>query len=607
MSSNFKNYIVLFSLIPLILSVGIAPAFPFVMAQQNDDVECFGDQVLVKRYSDDSLHCMDALTATIWDTYGTGKIVDDAATSSEDLSLEQNSSSNVPLSQSKTKPNIIVIMPDDVGWYNIGAYNDGIMAGLTPNIDSIGRDGMRFTDYYADPSCTAGRSSFITGELPVRTGLTTVGQAGAKIGMPEKAPTIATVLKSMGYSTGQFGKNHLGDLNMYLPTVHGFDEFFGYLYHLDAMEDPFQKTYPPEQNLIIGPRNMVHSWASDVDDDTVDSRWGKVGKQVIEDAGTLPPKRMETIDTEILNHAINFMDKSLDEEKPFFLWLNPSRMHVVTHLSEHYDNTRTPENGWSIYEAGMLEVDDDVGKVMTFLEENGIKENTIVIFTTDNGAEVFTWPDGGMTPFRGTKGQILEGGMRVPMLVQWPSGIPSGVVENGLMSGLDWFPTLVAAAGNPNIVSELKNGKTIDGKTYKVHLDGYNQLDMLTGQGESNRNVLYYFADASLGAVRIGDYKYRFTDQPNGWFGATESLGWPVITNLRLDPFERAGFSEGSTEFGSVNYYAYFVYEFWRFVEAQQQVTELVETFSEFPPMQESASFNLEGIKNRVMKSNMGQ
>lgn len=597
----------MFSLIPLILSVGIAPAFPFVIAQQNDDAECLGDQVLVKRYSDDSLHCMDALTATIWDTYGTGKIIDAAATSSEDLSSEQNLSSNVSLSQSKTTPNIIVIMPDDVGWYNIGAYNDGIMAGLTPNIDSIGRDGMRFTDYYADPSCTAGRSSFITGELPIRTGLTTVGQAGAKIGMPEKAPTIATVLKSMGYSTGQFGKNHLGDLNMYLPTVHGFDEFFGYLYHLDAMEDPFQKTYPSEQNLIIGPRNMIHSWASDVDDNTVDSRWGKVGMQVIEDAGTLPPKRMETIDTEILDHAINFMDKSLDEEKPFFLWLNPSRMHVVTHLSEHYDNTRTPENGWSIYEAGMLEVDDDVGKVMAFLEENGIKENTIVIFTTDNGAEVFTWPDGGMTPFRGTKGQILEGGMRVPMLVQWPSGIPSGVVENGLMSGLDWFPTLVAAAGNPNIVSELKNGKTIDGKTYKVHLDGYNQLDMLTGQGESNRNVLYYFADASLGAVRIGDYKYRFTDQPNGWFGATESLGWPVITNLRLDPFERAGFSEGSTEFGSVNYYAYFVYEFWRFVEAQQQVTELVETFSEFPPMQESASFNLEGIKNRVMKSNMGQ
>lgn len=595
----------MFSLIPLILSIGLAPALPFVLAQQNDD-ECLGDQVLVKRYSDDSLHCMDELTATIWDTYGTGKIVD-AATSSEDLSSEQNLSSNVPLSQSKTKPNIIVIMPDDVGWYNIGAYNDGIMAGLTPNIDSIGRDGMRFTDYYADPSCTAGRSSFITGELPIRTGLTTVGQAGAKIGMPEKAPTIATVLKSMGYSTGQFGKNHLGDLNMYLPTVHGFDEFFGYLYHLDAMEDPFQKTYPTEQNLIIGPRNMVHSWASDVDDNTVDSRWGKVGMQVIEDAGTLPPKRMETIDAEIVQHAINFMDKSLDEEKPFFLWLNPSRMHVVTHLSEHYDNTRTPENGWSIYEAGMLEVDDDVGKVMTFLEENGIKDDTIVIFTTDNGAEVFTWPDGGMTPFRGTKGQILEGGMRVPMLVQWPSGIPSGVVENGLMSGLDWFPTLVAAAGNPNIVSELKNGKTIDGKTYKVHLDGYNQLDMLTGQGESNRNVLYYFADADLGAVRIGDYKYRFTNQPNGWFGATESLGWPIITNLRLDPFERAGFSEGSTEFGSINYYAYFVYEFWRFVEAQQQVTELVETFTDFPPMQESASFNLEGIKNKVMRPNMGQ
>jgi len=603
-SANLKSYAISLLLVPLILSIGLAPALPFVAAQ-NDVTQCSGDQVLVKRYSDESLHCLEPLTAQIWDRYGTGKIVD-TTTQSEEQATEPNFS-NISKPQSTTKPNILVIMPDDVGWYNIGAYHDGIMGGLTPNIDMLAENGMRFTDYYADPSCTPARASFITGELPIRTGLTTVGQAGAPIGMPDEAPTVAAVLKSMGYSTGQFGKNHLGDLNKFLPTVHGFDEFFGYLYHLDAMEDPFQKTYPPEKNLIIGPRNMIHSWASDVDDNTVEPRWGKVGKQVIEDAGTLPPKRMETVDDEIADHAINFMKKSLDEDKPFFVWWNPSRMHVVTHLSEEYDNTRTPENGWSIYEAGMLELDDDVGRVMDFLEENGITENTIVVFTTDNGAEVFTWPDGGMTPFRGTKGQILEGGIRVPMIVQWPAQIPAGIVENGLMSGLDWFPTLVAAAGNPNIASEFKTGKTINGKAYKVHLDGYNQLDMLTGQGESNRNVLYYFAGSDLGAVRVGDYKYRYIDQPNGWFGSTESLGWPVITNLRLDPFERAGFSEGSTEFGSLNYYAYFVYEFWRFVDGQQEVQKLVETFEEFPPMQEGASFNLDSIKNKAKPPLAGQ
>jgi len=587
------------------LSIGLAPAIPFVSAQ-NQVTECSENLVMVKRYSDDSIHCLDTITATIWDTYGTGKIIDTVDSQTKETSTIQ-SSSTVSKSKTNSKPNIIVIMGDDIGLYNIGAYNDGIMAGSTPNIDKLAENGMRFTDYYADPSCTPARASFITGQLPVRTGLSTVGQAGSPIGMPDEAPTIAAALKSMGYSTGQFGKNHLGDLNKFLPTVHGFDEFFGFLYHLDAMEDPFQKTYPSEKNLIIGPRNMIHSWASDVDDKTIEPRWGKVGKQIVEDAGPLPPKRMETVDTEITDHAINFMQKSVDEDKPFFVWLNPSRMHVVTHLSDHYDNTRTPENGWTVYEAGMLEVDDGVGRVMAFLEANGITENTIVMFTTDNGAEVFTWPDGGMTPYRGTKGQILEGGVRVPMVVQWPSQIPAGQVENGVMSHLDWFPTLVAAAGNDNIVNELKSGKKINDKSYKVHLDGYNQLDMLKGQGESNRDVVYYFAESNLGAVRVGDYKYRFIDQPNGWFGGTVDLGWPVITNLRLDPFERAGLPTDSTEFGSMAYYNYFVYEFWRFVDGQNEVQKLVETFEEFPPMQEGASFNLEGIKNKVMKSNLGQ
>ena len=592
------NQVLLFLLIPLILSIGIAPAVPFVSAELNENSQCLDDQVLTKRYSDGTYHCISPLTAQIWDTYGTGKIVH-----TESASI--NTSNQVSISShtgesNNSQPNIIVIMPDDVGWYNIGAYHNGVMSGITPNIDMIAKEGMRFTDY-ADPSCTAGRASLITGQLPIRTGLTTVGQAGADIGMPAEAPTIATVLKSMGYNTGQFGKNHLGDLNKFLPTVHGFDEFYGYLYHLDALEDPYQPTYPEELNLIIGPRNMIHSFATDIDDNTVEPRWGKVGKQTIQDVGPVPPERMKNLDTEILDHSINFMQKSVDEEKPFFAWINPSRMHVVTHLNDHYQSLRTPQNGWTIYEAGMVEVDDLVGEVMSFLETNGIKENTIVIFTTDNGAEVFTWPDGGMTPFRGSKGEILEGGIRVPMLIQWPGQIPAGTVQNGLMSGLDWLPTLAAAAGNTNIVDELKKGKTMGDRTYKVHLDGYNQIDMLTGDGPSNRDVVYYFAQHQLGAIRVGDYKYRFIDQPNGWMGQTVEVGWPTITNLRLDPFERAGLPTGG-DIGSLAYYNYFVYEFWRFVEAQDKVSELVETFFEFPPMQDPASFNLDSVKKKLQK-----
>lgn len=580
------------SLFPLILSIGIAPALPFVNAE---NVLPDWIQKNAKWYGEGKISESEYIASLQWlINEGIIQVQNDELIKEV---IEPFSFQN----QESEQPNIIIIMPDDIGWYNIGAYNDGIMSGITPNINKIAENGMRFTDYYADPSCTAGRASLITGELPIRTGLTTVGQAGAEIGMPDEAPTIATVLKSMGYNTGQFGKNHFGDLNKFLPTVHGFDEFYGYLYHLDALEDPFQPTYPQELNLIIGPRNMIHSWATDVDDNTVDPRWGMVGKQIIEDAGPVPPKRMETLDTEILDKSIDFMQKAVDEDKPFFAWINPSRMHIVTHLSDHYDSLRTSENGWTIYEAGMVEVDDLVGDVMSFLETNGIKENTIVIFTTDNGAEVFTWPDGGMTPFRGAKGSILEGGMRVPMLVQWPGHIPAGQVENGIMSGLDWLPTLVAAAGNPNIGEEFKKGKTLNGKTYKVHLDGYNQLDMLTGNGESNRDTIYYFAQDKFGAVRVGDYKYRFTDQPNGWAGETVDLGWPMITNLRLDPFERAGFSDNSNE-GSFSFMNYYTYEFWRFVDGQQKVQELVETFIEFPPMQDPASFNLDSVKKKIEK-----
>src|SRR5205809_1429476 len=353
------------------------------------------------------------------------------------------------------KPNILFIMGDDIGMWNIGAYHRGMMAGRTPNLDKLAKEGMLFTDYYAEASCTAGRANFIMGELPIRTGMTTVGQAGASVGIPAEACTIATALKAQGYATGQFGKNHLGDKNEFLPTVHGFDEFFGYLYHLDAMEDPAHPNYPQDLLNQVGPRNMVHSWATTADDATVDPRWGKIGKQKIEDAGTLYPERMKTVDDEILDLALKFTDKAKTANKPFFLWLNPTRMHVVTHLSDKYENMRNSENGWSIEEAGMAQLDDVVGSVMKYLKDNNLDGNTIIVFTTDNGTENFTWPDGGETPFAGGKGTGLEGGFRVPAMVRWPGKVPAGKVENGIVSGLDWFPTLVAAAGNPNVVSEL--------------------------------------------------------------------------------------------------------------------------------------------------------
>ena len=500
-------------------------------------------------------------------------------------------------------PNIVVIMGDDIGMWNIGAYHRGMMAGRTPNLDKLAKEGMLFTDYYAEASCTAGRANFITGELPIRTGMTTVGQAGAKIGIPAEAVTIATVLKSMGYATGQFGKNHLGDRNEFLPCVHGFDEFFGYLYHLDAMEDPAHPNYPQNLLSVVGPRNMVHCWATDKNDTTEMPRWGAVGKQRIEDAGTLYPKRMETVDDEILDFTIKFIDQSKKANKQFFVWLNPTRMHIVTHLSPKYDALRNSENGWSIEEAGMVQLDDIVGSVMQKLKDIGEDENTIVVFTTDNGTEVFTWPDGGQTPFAQSKGTVLEGGFRVPCLARWPGHVPADSVQNGIFSGLDWLPTFVAAAGNPNVTEELLKGKTIGDRTYRNHLDGYNQMAAITGQGPSVRHEIFYLGESTVGAVRIDDYKFRFIDQPQGWLGEKTHPDVPYITNLRLDPFERTGLSNNGTKEGSQYYFSHwFVYEFWRFVFVQQVMGKEIQTFLEYPPMQRGASFNLDAIKAEMGK-----
>src|SRR5262249_36099501 len=338
-----------------------------------------------------------------------------------------------------------------------------------------------------------------------------------------------------------------------------------------------------------GPRNMVHSWATNVDDPTDQPRWGKVGKQKIEDAGELCPKRMETIDDEILANALKFLDKARQDNKPFFLWLNPTRMHVVTHLSEKYEKMRTPENGWSISEAGMAQLDDIVGSVMKYLRDNNLENNTILAFSTDNGAENFTWPDGGQTPFAGAKGTVMEGGFRAPMIIRWPGRIPAGKVENGIVSGLDWFPTFVAAAGNPNIVDELKKGKPLGGTSYKVHLDGYDQTDLITGKGPSKRHEIFYFTEGTMSAARGDDYKYRLAGGPTGWRGARVRADGPIRVTRRLDPFERTGMYNGRDN-GSIAYYNWFVFEFWRFAYVQQELAKAAQTFLEFPPMQKGAS-----------------
>jgi arylsulfatase A-like enzyme len=531
------------------------------------------------------------------------------------------------------RPNILVIMGDDVGWFNIGAYHQGIMSGKTPNLDKLAAQGMRFTDYYAEASCTAGRANFITGEIPLRTGLTTVGQAGADVGIPAQAATLATALKAQGYATGQFGKNHLGDLNKYLPTLHGFDEFFGYLYHLDAMSDPYWYSFPTDEAFYNthGPRSLVHTWATDTEDPSEMPRWGKVGKQKIVDEGPLPAfadmsnvpnmhdlpfakakYNMTTFDEVLVKASSEFMDKAKKDGKPFFVWHNTTRMHVWTFLAPKYRTMMDSKTNYGLEEAGMAQLDDSVGALLQHLEDIGEANNTIVIFTTDNGAEVFTWPDGGMTPFKATKGTVFEGGFRVPAIIRWPGMIKPGTVENGLFSGLDWYPTLVAAAGNPNITEQLLKGVKLGDREYKNHLDGYNQMDLLLGKGPSKRHEIFYFGGPHLGAVRIDDFKFRFYEQPQGWPGPKVTTDMPTMVNLRQDPFERTpsigGQSLNDQGGGYMN--DFMAREFWRFVLVQQSVAKLAETAIDYPPMQDPASFNLAAVKQKIdamMREHRGQ
>jgi arylsulfatase len=516
-------------------------------------------------------------------------------------------------------PNILVIMGDDVGWFNIGAYHRGIMSGKTPNLDRLASEGMIFTDYYAEASCTAGRANFITGEIPLRTGLTTVGQAGADVGIPDQAVTLATVLKSLGYETGQFGKNHLGDLNKYLPCVHGFDEFFGYLYHLDAMSDPYWFDYPQDWIDKYGPRDLTHCYATDVDNSAEQPRWGKIGKQRIVDEGPLAPfpnmtglqnwqegrkarYDMETFDSVLVKSSSDFMDKAKQDGKPFFIWHNTTRMHVFTYLPPKYQAMMNSQSNYNVEEAGMAQMDDAVGDLLKHLDDIGEADNTIVIFTTDNGAEVFTWPDGGMTPFKATKGTTFEGGFRVPAIIRWPGKVKPGSVENGIFSGLDWLPTLADAAGNPDITTQLLTGVKLGDRTYKNHLDGYDQMDVLLGKGPSQRHELFYFGGPTLGALRIDDFKFQFVQQPYGWPGEKVTTDMPTIVNLRQDPFERTPSIRGESlnDQGGGYLNGFMAREFWRFVLVQQAVADLAKTAIDYPPMQSPASFNLEAVKREI-------
>ncbi|MDP2827963.1 MAG: arylsulfatase [Sulfuricellaceae bacterium] len=488
----------------------------------------------------------------------------------------------------QSKPNILVIMADDVGVWNLSAYHRGMMGGSTPNIDRIAKEGALFTDYYAQQSCTAGRASFITGQHPFRVGLLKVGLPGAKQGLQDKDPTIAELLKPHGYATAQIGKNHLGDRNEFLPTLHGFDEFFGSLYHLNAQEEPEDPDYPknPEFLKKFGPRGVLDSKATTQDDPTVDPRFGRVGKQTVKDTGPLTRKRMETTDDELIEHSVDFMERSVKADKPFFLWHNPSRMHIFTRLSPKWEN----KTGYGLFADGMAELDHEVGVLLNKLDELKIADNTIVVFTSDNGAEIVSWPDGGNTPFKGEKGTTWEGGMRVPGVVRWPGVIKPGAIYNNIISQEDWAPTFLAAAGDPDVKNKLLKGLKAGDKTFKTHLDGYNFMPFFKGeQAKSPRREIFYFDDnASLNAVRVEDWKLSFKVMKGNLANSQlETPNMPIVINLRQDPFER--YHEES-----MMYFRWFVDKLWTFVPAQQIVGEFIASFKEFPPSQKSGSFSLD-------------
>jgi arylsulfatase len=509
-----------------------------------------------------------------------------------------------PAAPSGRKPNILVIWGDDIGLANISAYSHGLMGYQTPNIDRIGREGMMFLDYYAEQSCTAGRASFITGQAGLRTGLTKVGVPGVKVGLQARDATIAELLKPQGYATGQFGKNHLGDRNEFLPTVHGFDEFFGNLYHLNAEEEPENFNYPrdPAFRANLGPRGVMKCKATDRDDSTEDPRFGRVGKQTIEDTGPLTKKRMETIDDETSAAAMDFVDRQTKAGKPFFCWFNATRMHLRTHVrAEHRDQPGLTSR--TEYADGMIEHDNHVGLLLKKLDDLGIANDTIVIYGTDNGPHMNSWPDGAMTWFRSEKNTNWESAFRVPCMIRWPGRIKPGQVSHEIVSALDWCPTLLAAAGDPDVKQKLLTGYQVAGKTFKVHLDGYNQLPYLTGQQDKSARpyFIYFNDDADLVAMRFANWKIVFEEQraPGTlllWAEPFTKLRLSKFYDLNSDPFERADITS-NTYWDWLIDHAYVQYG------AVAQIAEYLESYKEYPPSQKPASFSVDGLMENMHRA----
>jgi arylsulfatase len=475
-------------------------------------------------------------------------------------------------------PNIVVIWGDDVGMWNISAYHRGMMGGTTPNIDRIANEGMLLMTQYAQSSCTAGRAAFITGQMPLRVGLATVGLPGSKVGLQKEDPTIAELLKPLGYTTGQFGKNHLGDRDEYLPTAHGFDEFYGILYHLNAGEYPEQYDFPKgEAAKAFKQRGIIHSWAT------------PGGGQKIEDLGPFGQEVQRTMDEKTLVQSKRFIADAAKSGKPFFVWHNFSRMHYRTNLAPKWDG----KTGYGVYADGMAEMDSYVGEILDELKALGVEDNTIVIFSTDNGAASNSWPDGGNQPFKGEKGVGgYEGGYRVPAMIRWPGVIKPGTVSAGIISHEDWMPTLMAAVGQPDIKQKLLAGTTIGGRSYKVHLDGYDQTAMLTGTGPSQRKAYFYFTENKFHGVRVADWKFLYTSQDQWFNGTRVDLTTPVITNLQLDPFERFTDARGHDEWQENRS--------WTLAPAAQVVSQMVESFRAFPPRQPSDEYSMGNIGEQI-------
>ncbi len=491
---------------------------------------------------------------------------------------------------SSSKPNILFVMADDIGWFNLSCYNLGVMGYRTPNLDRIAREGAMFTDFYGQQSCTAGRAAFITGQSPIRTGLTKVGMPGATLGLSAEDPSVGQFMKKFGYATGQFGKNHLGDRNEHLPTVHGFDEFFGNLYHLNAEEEPYYENYPKDPAFLkkYGPRGVLKCKATDKDDATVDPQFGRVGKQTIENTGPLPKERMETVDEEFLGAALNFIDRKTKAGTPWFCYFNPTRMHVFTHLKP----SSKGKTGLGLYPDGMVELDGYVGKLLKKLDDLKIADNTIVVFTTDNGAEVMTWPDGGATPFRGEKDTNWEGGWRIPCVMRWPGVIEPGRVVNDICSLQDFIPTFAAANGEANLVDKVKKGYEIGDKTFKVHLDGLNLLPFLSGKAKESprKGFIYWSDDGDCMAARVGRFKIVFAEQRSTgigvWREPLATMRVPKFFDLRADPFER-----GEESF---KYNDWFLEQNYLMYAAPPMLMQWLESFKEFPPRQKPASFSID-------------